>query len=640
MTIAVVHSRTLTIGMALPVTVEVHLANGLPGCAIVGLPDAEVRESRERVRAALHHCGFTFPPRRITVNLAPADLPKASGGFDLPIALGILVASAQLPEHALRDAVFVGELSLNGELREIRGAFALSCSTVRVDDDGHGVSPSDPRAMAAGDAGDSAPMHTATPLYLPLANAKEAAYVPGSLVYGACDLPTLCAHLRGERGAQIARTTVATQSGPRGTRQTGALAMGPAAAAPSDPHAVGQGDQDDQGDADTPDREHVAIGQPAEDAAFARDAGGFPDLADVIGQAAARRALEVAAAGGHHILMVGPPGAGKSMLAARLAGILPPMSDAEALSSASLLSTAARFDPALWRRRPFRAPHHSASAAALVGGGNPPRPGEVSLAHNGVLFLDELTEFDRRTLDMLREPLETGHITISRAGNQAHFPAACQLVSAMNPCPCGYAGDPSGRCRCTEAIVQRYQARVSGPLLDRIDMRLTLAALTPIELMSGSVAAERAKPTGRSSGQSRGRGRGGAGDVEGSNATRLTPRDDPSGRADTITQRSRVPARGECSADVRARVRSARARQIARQNCPNAMLDSRQMARHCRLDAGSQDLLVRAMQRFNWSARGHHRVLRLARTIADLDNSDLLLIHHVAEAIQYRKVGD
>ncbi|MCP1117204.1 YifB family Mg chelatase-like AAA ATPase [Robbsia andropogonis] len=578
MTIAVVHSRTLTIGMALPVTVEVHLANGLPGCAIVGLPDAEVRESRERVRAALHHCGFTFPPRRITVNLAPADVPKASGGFDLPIALGILVASGQLPESALRNAVFVGELSLNGELRAIQGAFALSCSTVAAT---RQAMPTPAYAPAQG--GDVAPIA----LYLPLGNAREAAYVPGSVVYGALDLPALCAHLRGERGAQIARTVAGTCH---------------------DGHVIDDccGDGREEGKSRDGNNGSGTATLHCRSKATSPDTSpgtdGLPDLADVIGQAAARRALEVAAAGGHHILMVGPPGAGKSMLAARLPGILPPMSDAEALSSASLLSSAARFDPLRWRLRPFRAPHHSASAAALVGGGNPPRPGEVSLAHNGVLFLDELTEFDRRTLDMLREPLETGHITISRAGKQAHFPAACQLVSAMNPCPCGYAGDPSGRCRCSEAIVQRYQARISGPLLDRIDIRLTLAALTPMELMSGNSAPRHA------------------------------------GTRTSAVERQRP--RGECSANVRARVQAARHRQTTRQGCANAMLDARQLAQHCRLDDASRDLLARAMQRFGWSARGHHRVLRLARTIADLDNSDLPTTQHVAEAIQYRKAED
>jgi magnesium chelatase family protein len=563
MPIAVVHSRTLTIGMALPVTVEVHLANGLPGCAIVGLPDAEVRESRERVRAALNHCGFTFPPRRITVNLAPADVPKASGGFDLPIALGILVASGQLPENALRDAVFVGELSLNGELRDIRGAFALGCSTV-------------------GDL----PLS----LYIPRGNAREAAYVPGSCVYGASDLPALCAHLRGERSAQIVRTTAPAHAACAESHD-GGMASGGDLAVPSD--------RPDGGDADADMAEN----------SYLRDPQGLPDLADVIGQAAARRALEVAAAGGHHMLMVGPPGAGKSMLAARLPGILPPMSDAEALSSASLLSSTARFDPAMWRRRPFRAPHHSASAAALVGGGNPPRPGEVSLAHNGVLFLDELTEFDRRTLDMLREPLETGHITISRAGNQALFPAACQLVSAMNPCPCGYAGDPSGRCRCTESVVQRYQAKLSGPLLDRIDMRMTLAALTPQELLAG-------KAGGSLGGRHR--------DRRGANAS--TPDDGHDPR--------------EGSTAVRARVLAARRRQWARQGCANARLDAAQLGRHCQLDASGRALLGRAMQRFQWSARGHHRVLRLARTIADLDGAAMPEANHVAEAVQYRKTGD
>ncbi|MDR7007835.1 magnesium chelatase family protein [Paraburkholderia strydomiana] len=386
MSLAVVRSRAPASGRAPEVTVEVHLANGLPSFSIVGLPDLEVRESRERVRAALQNCGFDFPVRRITVNLAPADLPKESGRFDLPIALGILAASGQIPVESLLHREFAGELSLTGALRPMRGAFAMACGTAR--------------SAAAGDASAAecmatrAPPHCNPQLYLPAASAAEAALVPGVDVYGASDLPSLCAHL-----------------------------------------------------ADAPEARLYPVAAP-DLAQFTPVA--VPDMGDVIGQRGARRALEVAAAGGHHVLLIGPPGAGKSMLAARLPGLLPPMTDDEALSSAALLSASRTgFSPSQWRRRPFRAPHHSSSAAALVGGRNPPQPGEITLAHLGVLFLDELPEFDRDVLETLREPLEAGRITISRAALQADFPAACQLIAAMNPCPCGWRGDPNGRCRCT-----------------------------------------------------------------------------------------------------------------------------------------------------------------------------------------------
>lgn len=330
MSLAVVRSRAPAAGRAPEVTVEVHLANGLPSFSIVGLPDLEVRESRERVRAALQNCGFEFPVRRITVNLAPADLPKESGRFDLPIALGILAASGQLPAGALDGREFAGELSLTGALRPMRGAFAMACGTARgqqADDDGSPAQAESPPARAT--------VPNAAELYLPLPSAAEAALVPGVTVYGAADLPALCAHL-----------------------------------------------------ADTPDGRLAPVAAPRLDAL---PAAATADLADVIGQAGAKRALEVAAAGGHHMLMIGPPGAGKSMLAARLPALLPPLTDDEALTSAAILSSSrAGFSPAQWRRRPFRAPHHSSSSAALVGGRNPPQPGEITLAHLGVLFLDEL----------------------------------------------------------------------------------------------------------------------------------------------------------------------------------------------------------------------------------------------------------
>ena len=505
MSLAVVRSRAPAAGRAPEVTVEVHLANGLPSFSIVGLPDLEVRESRERVRAALQNCDFDFPVRRITVNLAPADLPKESGRFDLPIALGILAASGQIPAESLMHREFAGELSLTGALRPMRGAFAMACGTAR-----------------------SNATQAPAELYLPAASAAEAALVPGVNVYGATDLPALCAHLAGATDGRL--TPVAAP----------VLASAP-------------------------------VTRPA-------------DMADVIGQRAARRALEVAAAGGHHVLMVGPPGAGKSMLAARLPSLLPPMTDDEALTSAALLSASmSGFSPVQWRQRPFRAPHHSSSAAALVGGRNPPQPGEITLAHLGVLFLDEIPEFDRHVLETLREPLEAGRITISRAALQADFPAACQLIAAMNPCPCGWRGDPNGRCRCTPEIAARYLRKLSGPLLDRIDIQIELPALTPAELSA------------RSSSSS------------------------------------------EPSAAIAARVSEARARQLARQGKTNRELSGREVDEVCQPDAAGEALLREAGERFGWSARAYYRVLKVARTIADLAGTDVPTGAQIAEAVQYRR---
>ena len=534
MSLAVVRSRAPASGRAPEVTVEVHLANGLPSFSIVGLPDLEVRESRERVRAALQNCGFDFPVRRITVNLAPADLPKESGRFDLPIALGILAASGQIPAESLRHREFAGELSLTGALRPMRGAFAMACGTARSHT-AHAQAHAAVQAVhIAGGALASSPGAEAgiladpAELYLPAASAAEAALVPGVHVYGATDLPALCAHLAGTPDGRLAPVNA-------------------------------------------PD---ITDAPPADQ----------PDMADVIGQRGARRALEVAAAGGHHVLMVGPPGAGKSMLAARLPSLLPPMTDDEALTSAALLSASRTgFSTTQWRQRPFRAPHHSSSAAALVGGRNPPQPGEITLAHLGVLFLDEIPEFDRHVLETLREPLEAGRITISRAALQADFPAACQLIAAMNPCPCGWRGDPNGRCRCTPEVAARYLRKLSGPLLDRIDIQIEIPALTPAELSA------------------------------------------------------RTAVSGEPSAAIAARVSAARARQLARQGKTNRELSGREVDEVCRPDAAGEALLREAGDRFGWSARAYYRVLKVARTIADLAGADAPTGGQIAEAVQYRR---
>ncbi|QYF94578.1 YifB family Mg chelatase-like AAA ATPase [Massilia sp. PAMC28688] len=500
MSLAVLRSRALA-GMEAPaVSVEVHLANGLPSLTIVGLPDAEVRESKDRVRAALQNAGFLFPSRKITINLAPADLPKESGRFDLPIAIGILAASGQVPDRELDRYEFAGELSLSGELRPVRGALAMAYAMQR-----------DPQGSQRA-------------FILPMQNAGEAALVCNAVIYPATTLLEVCAHLAG-------------------TPLEHRLAR----------HVV-----------------HPGTLPPPQ-----------ADFSDVKGQVATKRALEVAAAGFHSVLMTGPPGAGKTMLASRFGSLLPPMSDDDALESAAVQSLHGHFDPALWKVRPFRSPHHTSSGVALVGGGAVPRPGEVSLAHHGVLFLDELPEFDRRVLEVLRQPLESGRVTISRAARQADFPARFQLIAAMNPCPCGFLGHASGKCSCSQDSVARYQDRVSGPLIDRIDMQIDVAPLA-----HGSLAAQ---------------------------------------------------ADGETSATIAARVARAYGRQLERQGKPNQRLSTREIDRYCRLDSKSETTLRTTMLRFHWSARAYHRVLKVARTIADLAGAATLDYEHVSEAIQYRR---
>jgi len=498
MSIAIAYSRALLGVTAPPVAVETHLSAGLPAFNLVGLPETTVRESKERVRSALLNAGYEFPLRRITVNLAPADLPKEGTRYDAAIALSILAASGQLPIDALTQVEVVAELALNGELRGVRGIM--------------------PAALAAAAAGRA--------LLVAPANRDEAALVAALDVHAAPSLHALTGHL------------------------TGTARIPP-----------WRGD-----------------GSPC------LSSRALPDLAEVQGQHFVKRALEVAAAGGHNLLMCGPPGTGKTMLATRLPGVLPPLRDDEAFEVAIVCSVSGQpRAPEDWRLRPFRAPHHTSSAAAIVGGGNVPRPGEVSLAHHGVLFLDELPEFSRRTLEVLREPLETGRVTIARAAATLSYPASFQLVATMNPCPCGYAGDAADACRCSAEQIRQYRARLSGPLLDRIDLQTEV------------------------------------------------PRE-------TDWLRAKNPPRAESSAEVAARVAAAQARQVARQGKLNARLDVRELGLHAVLADTEREFLAQAFEHFRLTARSYHRVIKIARTIADLAERPQIARSDLGEALQLRRM--
>ncbi len=479
------------------VQIEAHLGSGLPGFSIVGLPAPVVRESRERVRSAIVNSGYEFPPGRITVNLAPVELSKEGGRYDLPVALALLVASGQLRVRRQAEAECYGELGLGGELRPVRGLVLAAIQAARVGHD----------------------------MLLPRADLQEVALARHRQAFGFTNLRGVCRFLGGEADGEVA-------------------VADPGAASPCVP-------------------------VPAD------------SIDEVRGQWRAKRALTIAAAGGHSLLMVGPPGSGKTMLASRLPALLPPLTEAEAIEVAGIASISMPgFDPARWGQRPFRSPHHASSANAIVGGGSKLRAGEISLAHHGVLFMDELPEFDRRVLEALREPLESGAITLARAADRLELPAEFQLVAAMNPCPCGYLGDDSRRCKCGPRRVQRYRSRISGPLLDRIDLHIEVPRVDPASLQRAACAGEGARLAGS--------------------------------------------------------VRAARALQLARQRCCNARLDHAGIEAHCRTEPAARRLIARVSERLGLSARGYHRLLKVARTIADLEGTDALGAAHVSEAAGLR----
>ncbi len=496
MEVAIVNSRALS-GINSPlVTIEVHLSRGLPGFSIVGLPETAVKESKDRVRSALLNNQFDYPLERITVNLAPADLPKTSGRFDLPIAIGILAASGQIPANRLQDYEFAGELALTGRLRPVNGCLPMARFTQQSD----------------------------RGLIIPLANAREASIIGNLDIYPAKSLNEVCAHLCG--------------------------------AVPIEKFSYQHKYQPDH----------------------------FPDLSEVKAQHQAKRALEITAAGNHNLLMIGPPDSGKTMLAERLPGILSALEEDAALEVAAVHSISSQgFDIHSWKRRPFRSPHHTASAVALVGGGSHPKPGEISLAHFGVLFLDELPEFDRKVLEVLREPIESGKISISRAANQQTFPARFQLIAAMNPCPCGYYGDTTDRSACTPEQIRRYQTKISGPLLDRIDMHIEVPNL--------------------------------GNEILGS------------------LDKSSI----ESSHTIQQRVIRARDMQVSRCGKLNSCLSNPEINEYCKLTTDIRQIMEKATNRFNLSARSLFRIIKVSRTIADQDNSVVIKNQHVTEALGYRR---
>jgi len=501
MTVAVVYSRANSGIDAPAVTVEAHVSGGLPRFSIVGLPETVVKESKDRVRSAILDANFTFPATRITVNLAPAELPKQGGRFDLPIALSILAASRQIPMDQLDQYEFAGELALSGHVRPIQGAL--------------------PFALAA------AGQHRT--LVLPAENMEEAAIVQNIELLPARHLLEVCQHFcsPGQVDKQL---------------------------------------------------------RPYQHSSTPANLNYEQDLGDVQGQHQARRALEIAAAGSHSLLMSGPPGSGKTMLASRLPSILPPLSRQEALKTAAVQSILGKkIDPYRWQQRPFRAPHHTASAPALVGGGNPPTPGEISLAHNGILFLDELPEYSRRVLETLREPMESGHIIISRAGWQTYFPAKFQLIAAMNPCPCGYHGSNIQSCRCSHEQIMRYKNRLSGPLLDRIDLHIEVAPLA-------------------------------------------------------LQDYKNKKSQQENSLTVRQRVIQAREMQHHRQKKYNAELNVAEIEQYCHLPAAEEQLLLEAIQKLGLSMRSYHKILKVARTLADLAETQQITRVQLLEALSYRKI--
>ena len=496
MSLAIIFSRASTGIQAPLVTVETHIAKGMRNFLIVGLPETAVKESRDRVRSALLNSEFEFPRGRITVNLAPADVPKEGGRFDLPIALGILAASGQIPLEKLSYYEFTGELALTGELRPVRGVL--------------------PIALGAKKSGRL--------LIVPAGNAAEAALVQDNEFLQAKHLLEVCAYLKGTQDLAVCERKTPKNI----TKAT-------------------------------------------------------LDLADVRGQLHAKRALEIAAAGKHSLLLIGPPGTGKTMLASRIPSILPPLNEAQALEVAAVVSMSQKgFDAEVWQQLPYRAPHHTASSIALVGGGRPPKPGEISLAHQGVLFLDELPEFNRHVLECLREPLESGAITISRAAHQMIFPAQFQLLAAMNPCPCGHAGNRWQTCYCSEEKIARYLGKLSAPLLDRIDMQIEVPALEP----------------------------------------------------DVLSDR----AENETSLTVLARVLIAREQQYQRQQKCNADLTVKELERFCHLDTAATRLLTQVMQQFHFSARVYHRIIKVAQTLADLTRSDQINAEHISEAMTFRSL--